>query len=412
MVVNLVKNPLVPAIVLTALVSPASAMFRMPQLVPLDRLLKNAETHLAAHPDSDDARYIVARIHYLAFARCSTSVPAFSEADPQGKPSLPPNWMIDTKRSEDLDDTKLAAHASAALTDFRELVRKDPANGLYQLGLASLLSQISEWKERAKPTGLPADLKAVNLEQASDAYLAAFRASLRKESALKNQPISGLGSLVSYEAGQAFIRLAGVKGDTGADVGGQLKEVREGMVKLGAIPPSSAVTPMIFSMRPVGGVDELLAPGKVVRFDLRGYGPDLRTTWLQPDTALLVWDPAKRGDITSGQQLFGGYTFQIFRETGYDALAALDDDGNGVLEEQEMTGIRAWFDSNGDATSSNGEVRDLSDLGIVGIKVRATGTEGPHPTSDKGLMLRDGTTLPTWDWMALPGNACPSETRH
>jgi len=116
----------------------------------------------------------------------------------------------------------------------------------------------------------------------------------------------------------------------------------------------------------------------------------------------LVWDPARRGDIISGQQLFGAYSFQIFRETGYDALAALDDDGNGVLEGQEMAGIRAWFDSNGDAVSSAGEVRDLSELGIVGIKVRATGTEGPHPTCEKGLTLRDGTTLPTWDWMALP----------
>ncbi|MEO5713154.1 MAG: hypothetical protein ABIT37_06670 [Luteolibacter sp.] len=396
------KYHLALTILLAALITPASAMFMRPQMVPVDRLLKNAETNLAAHPDSDEAHYIVARIHYLAFARCSTSVPAFSEADQQGKPALPPNWMIDTKRSEDLDDTKLAAHANAALTGFRELVKKDAANGLHQLGLASLLEQISEWKERAKPAELPADLKAVTRDQARDAYLAAFRASLGKDSTLKHQPISGLESLVSYEAGKAFIRLAGAKNNAGADLGSEAKEVREGLVKLDAIPPSGAVTPIIFSMRPVGGVDELLAPGKVVHFDLRGYGPAGRTTWLQPDTALLVWDPAKRGDITSGQQLFGGYSFQIFRATGYDALAALDDDGNGVLEGLETGGIRAWFDCNGDAVSASGEMRDLSELGIVGIKVRATGKDGSHPTCDKGLMLRDGTTLPTWDWMALP----------
>jgi hypothetical protein len=81
-------------------------------------------------------------------------------------------------------------------------------------------------------------------------------------------------------------------------------------------------------------------------------------------------------------------------------LAALDDDGNGVLEGTELAGIRAWFDSNSDATSSSGEVRDLAELGIVGIQVRPTGLDGPHPTCESGLLLRGGTTLPTWDWMA------------
>lgn len=393
------KTYLVPAVAFAALSAPASAMFMHPEMVPVDRLLKNAKTHLAANPDSDEARYIVARIHYLAFARCSASVPTFSDVDKSGKPELPPNWMISKERSEDLDEKALATHATAALTGFRELVKKDAANGLYQLGLASLLEQISGWKDRAKPAELSAELKAASLDQARDAYLAAFRGSLSKDSAMKNQPISGLSSLVSYEAGKAFIGLADGKKDA-VDLESALKEVRKGMAKLEAIPPCGAVTPMIFSMRPVTGVDELLAPEKIVNFDLRGYGPALRTTWIRPDTALLVWDPGQQAQITSGQQLFGGYTFQIFRNTGYDALTALDDNGNGVLEGTELTGIRAWFDTNSDATSTHSEVRDLSELGIVGIKVTATGRDGPHPTCGNGLLLRDGSTLPTWDWMA------------
>gem|GEM_PF-3388508 len=68
------------------------------------------------------------------------------------------------------------------------------------------------------------------------------------------------------------------------------------------------VTPMIFSMKSVSSVNEVLAPNNLVDFDLRGYGPAERTTWIQPNTALLVWDPEKRGEITSGRQLFGNYT--------------------------------------------------------------------------------------------------------
>ena len=377
-------------------------MFMQPRMIPVERLLKNAETHLAANPDSDEARYILARIHYLAFARCSDSVPAFSEADGAGKPSIAPNWMIGKGRSGDLDETKLAAHADTALTGFRELVKKEPGNGLYKLGLASLLEQIVDWKERAKPATLSEGLKAANRDQARDAYLSAFRDSFGKDSKLKHKPISGLGSLVSYEAGKAFLRMATAESDASPDLTAPLKEVTEGLAKIEAIPHSGAVTPMIFSMDPVAGVDDLLAPDNMVRFDLRGYGPAQRTSWIRQETALLVWDPGKKGEITSGQQLFGGYTFQIFRSTGYDALAALDDDGNGLLEAHELEGIRAWFDSDSDAVSSSGEVRDLAELGITGIKVRPTGQDGDHPTCDTGLILRGGKTLPTWDWMAKP----------
>lgn len=381
---------------------PGFAMFMQPQMIPVERLLKNAETHLAANPESDEARYIVARIHYLAFARSSESVPAFAEADREGKPSIAPNWMIAKERADELDPAKLAAHANNALAGFRELVKKKPQTGLYQLGLASLLEQIAEWKERAKPTDLTDALKDVRRDQARDAYLAAFRASLGKDAGLKHQPISGLGSLVSYEAGKAFIRLATMETDASPDLSAPVEEVRKGLAKIEAIPDDGPVTPMIFSMHRVTGIDELLAPDVIVDFDLRGYGSVRKTTWIQPGTALLVWDAGKEGRITSGRQLFGGYTFQIFRNTGYEALAALDDDGNGTLEGEELDGIRAWFDTDGNAISSSAEVRDLAGLGIVGIKVRPNGQDGGHPHCDDGLLLRDGRTLPTWDWMAQP----------
>ncbi len=381
---------------------PSFGMFAQPQMVPVERLLKNAETHLAANPESDEARYILARIHYLAFARSSESVPAFREADREGKPAIAPNWMIGKERSDELDVIKLAAHANNALVGFRELIKKNPEDGLYQLGLASLLEQIAEWKERAKPAELSEALKEVTFDQARDAYLTAFRASLGKDARLKHKPISGFESLVSYEAGNAFTRLASLPADASPDLRDALKEVKDGLAKIEAIPDTGAITPMIFSMNRVKSIDELLAPDVSVDIDIRGYGSKRKTTWIQSDTALLVWDPEKQGKITSGRQLFGGYSFQIFRNTGYEALAALDDDGNAVLEGEELNGIRAWFDTDSNGISSNTEVCDLAPLGIVGIKVSPNGQEGEHPVCDDGLLLKDGKTLPTWDWMAKP----------
>jgi hypothetical protein len=123
---------------------------------------------------------------------------------------------------------------------------------------------------------------------------------------------------------------------------------------------------------------------------------------VQPATALLVWDSSGRGKITSGRQLFGGYTFQVFRKNGYDALAGLDDNGDGELRGDELKGIRVWFDRNGDGISEPDEVVDLSRLGIVAISVRTTGWDGIHPQNPRGITFTDGHTLPTWDWMVEP----------
>jgi hypothetical protein len=133
-----------------------------------------------------------------------------------------------------------------------------------------------------------------------------------------------------------------------------------------------------------------------------GHGPRRRWPWIRPKTGLLVWDCEGRGEIASARQLFGSYTFQVFRATGYDALAALDDDGDGVLRGAELRGIRVWFDTNSDGRSEPSEVHDLAALGIEAISVRSTGFDGIHPMCSQGIILSDGRTLPTWDWMVSP----------
>ncbi len=382
----------------------AQAKFRGPSPAPVERLLKNAETYLAAHADSAEARYIVARIHYLAFARASASVPAISEADDTGKPVIPDNWMIGPVHTDELGEKELAAHATAALTGFHDLLKKEPANALYQLGLASLLEQIADWKDHAKPAAPLTGLKELDRTQARATYLVAYRLAFADDAKLQRQPLSGLPGLVSYEAGNAFLRLAekeAAQPKPLAELKAALAEVKAGLTKISSI-PMGPITPIVFAQHPAGRLADLLAPETTVDFDLRGYGPAERWAWVRPDTALLVWDPARSGEITSGQQLFGGYTFQLFRANGYDALAALDDNGDGVHTGAELAGIRVWFDANGDGKSSPDEVRDLADLGIVGIAVRATGQDGLHPTNPNGLILRDGGTLPTWDWTTEP----------
>jgi hypothetical protein len=38
----------------------------------------------------------------------------------------------------------------------------------------------------------------------------------------------------------------------------------------------------------------------------------------------------------------------------------------------------------------------------VSIAVKATSHDGPHPANLVGIGLRDGSSLPMWDWIAKP----------
>ena len=67
-----------------------------------------------------------------------------------------------------------------------------------------------------------------------------------------------------------------------------------------------------------------------------------------------------------------------------------------------MIGVRTWFDRDGNGRSERDEVVDLTSLGIVALAVRATATDHIHPMNPAGLVLADGRTLPTWDWMVEP----------
>jgi len=213
--------------------------------------------------------------------------------------------------------------------------------------------------------------------------------------------------MVSYEAGTAFVRLAEntVLNDqeklTLAEVRSSLKRLSDRMVH--------AVTPLIFALRPASGIGELLAPEITVGFPLRGWGPIGRWSWVRPETALLVWNPSGSGRVASGAQLFGGYTWEMFWTSGYEPLAVLDADGDGVLRGQELKGIAAWFDKDSDGIASPGEVTPLTSLGITALATRALKNEGPHPMNPHGVTFSDGRVLPTWDWMAEPAG---SATQH
>lgn len=232
--------------------------------------------------------------------------------------------------------------------------------------------------------------------EAAEAYYQAFKAKSADEAKQKYRPLAGLMSYISYEAGRGFLRIA--QSDPCASTWkDRIDEINQALAKMEK-QPMGAITPIVFSMQGPRSLSELLAPSLKVQFDLDGDGNAEQRPWVRADTAILVWDESRHGQITSGKQLFGSVTFFMFWRNGYEALAALDDNRDGELRGPELDGLAVWFDRNGNGISEPGEVTPLSASGIQALSVRPAGEENGSPMAKHGIQLQSGQWLATWDW--------------
>jgi hypothetical protein len=436
----------------------ASAMFMMPTDAPVDRLVKNAEAYIKENPKDASGYYVAGRVHYLAWSIKTGMVPVW-RLDEEGKavkPQVVPDAHVhssddqaryneaqrralkefkvesarDLKREDrrafwnrtreiqqqlqkegwkpkGLDQKQLDHHAASACRRFREAIALDPKNGLYHLGLASVTEQ---YAERAAKTGLDPNaqimydeggepLRAKWLEAALASYAKAFELTQAADAKRRHKPLTGIQSLVSHGAATGYKRVAGeLEGKGDKDL---IAKMDAHLVALKNL-PHGPVTPIVFSLTKHDKLSDLIDAKASAAFDLNGSGLPQKYEWVKPGTALLVWDPAGQGRITSGKQLFGSATWWVLPPDGYRAMDLLDDNRDGELTGNEMRGLAAWFDTNANAKSDPGEVRPLADLGIEAIAVKAQSRDGASPMHPAGLRLRDGRELPTYDWVAQP----------
>ena len=95
---------------------------------------------------------------------------------------------------------------------------------------------------------------------------------------------------------------------------------------------------------------------------------------------LLAYDPQHEHVIHSAAQLFGTWTFggkksvslasissSLPWSNGYEALAALDENGDGKISGRELAPLVLWFDGNRNAVSDPGEVVDIQQAGITAL---------------------------------------------
>jgi tetratricopeptide (TPR) repeat protein len=443
---------------LNLFIASADAMFMLPERAPVDRIIKNAEAYIADHPDDAEGYYVLGRAHYLAWTLKSQMIPVNQwQRDEKDLPNLPADWMARMGQSERMlrykeaerrvraawelgegehpaedkqgefngavnkvvqqletagwsppvpDQATLDAHAEAAIKHHRKSIELDEDNALYHIGLASILE---EYAERGGERSLLPDLRPSSMmreaviqmwhQAALDHYAKAYQLAIPDDRQLDHRPAAGLESLISYNAIEGYTRMAQKLNGEGVDrdLARQMKEDKTKLDNLDMGP----ITPIILSLEPGRTLSDLLADEQtVVNFDLDGDGHAEKRPWTQPDTALLVWDPTGEGRITSGRQLFGSVTWWLMPGDGYFAMSLLDDNRDGELAGDELPGLALWFDRNTNAVSDPGEVIPIRQTDIVGLKVEALTHNGDTPMHPHGLRLRDGRTLPTWDWIA------------
>jgi hypothetical protein len=362
------------------------SMFLPPSNAPVERLVANVGNYVKNHPQDPLGYYRLGRIHYLAFALNAKTLPYHGQGDSitpfnDFHPGHAVTSSVDPVAPQ---DKERAAHLKEAVRLLKRANDLAPGDALYELGLACVYedgqpSNSAEWRELA-----------------IGHYLAAYLLSIEADQAMKSQPVFGTQTLVSYEAGQSYIRLVKLRGAKEYE-SPVIKLIEDKIAALQKL-PRGPITPIVLSFRSGATLDGLLAPASRVKFDLDGTGREQSYSWLQPDAAFLVWDPEHTGRITSGRQLFGTVTWWMFWENGYQALAALDDDHDGWLRGPELSGLALWFDRNQNGVSDPGEVIPIEQAGIEALAVNG----GSSLMNPSGALLKDGRVLPTWDWVTAP----------
>lgn len=393
-----------PELVLWLGIGVVFAKFRIPENAPVQRLATTLEAFVKANPGDATGHYNLARLHYLAYA-LRTDTASYFPSD-EGPPRIANRFHPGKAQpssgtaSPKIGNGEALAHLRAASVEIREAMRLEASNPLHALTAACI------WEDGANDAAMVEKnaTRAVWMGRAVEEYKRAFDLSIRKDILLKRQPIAGIQSLVSWEAVHSWLRMVDASGAPAAEVA----RVREQVSKLDSL-PRGGITPVIFTLESGRqSLDSLVNREARVPFDLDGTGRAQTWNWVNPSASILVWDPARTGAITSGRQLFGSVTWWMFWEDGYQALAALDANGDGWLTGAELDGLAIWNDRNQNGLSDPGEVVPIEQTAIAAIRVRADFRDGESLASLDGIRLLDGSTRPTWDWVATPVHATMS----
>ena len=350
----------------------AISVVREIRKVPVPRLAENIERQLAEKPDNVELHLNLARLYAMAYALKVTEydgvvvgperLEAWFGSFPGTMPG--PTRPAPSREHQERGQADLAR----AVKKYSEVVSLAPKNFIARLGHAWTLDQSGD------KTGAIAEYrKAVELAWPID----------RKQSGFFNDPATA-------EAASRLLDLL----DPATDA----REIESLRQKLAEIEKKGRmITPISIPLLPADRAPLDLSAR--VLFDADGSGIRRRWTWIEKDAGWLVYDADGTGEVTSALDWFGSVTFWLFWSNGYEALRALDDNGDGELRGAELRNLAIWRDGNQNGVSEKGEVSPLAAHGIAALSCAYQPGDGVDVAaySALGVVLGDGTTRPSYD---------------
>jgi hypothetical protein len=346
--------------------------------VPVARLVANLEKELAADPKNPDIHLRLARLYAVAYSANTTELPVTVLAGADRKPRqevwfghepdlIPQKVDPGATRSE-----ASKGFLAKSVDHYRTVVELNPSGLVGRIGYAWTLEQ------SGNTSGAVAEYRRV-VEQAWT----------KEEKATFAEPGQ---RFFTEEAARQLIRLLDPKRDAT-----EIATLQARAERLGRVP--RAITPIAIPLTDTASPRTIVDLDASVPFDADGTGLRKAWTWISPDAAWLVYDATASGRITSALQLFGNVTFWNVWGNGYEPLRALDDDGDGELRGRELRHLALWRDVNRDAVSDPGEVRPLSESGIVALTCRGAKGDGifTAAVAERGVRFSDGRTRPSYD---------------
>ncbi|MFT0214079.1 hypothetical protein VQ643_16000, partial [Pseudomonas sp. F1_0610] len=168
--------------------------------------------------------------------------------------------------------------------------------------------------------------------------------------------------------------------------------------------------PLMIDLNGNGKLDVIGTDGGI-NFDFNGDGFAGNTGWVGKEDGILVFDDNQDGRVTNGSELFGndfvigqkiledGSVVNIYAKNGFEALASLDTNGDGIVDanDKDFNKIKVWQDKNGDGKTDAGEMLTLKELGIKGLntgyQLKNETVEGGNVLAEVGTFIReDGAT--------------------
>jgi len=365
------------------------AMFVQPELdiVPIDRVIRNLEQRAAADPSDVQTRLNLARVHAMAWASKSEQTPVLKK--PFGKTPAGESYFgnapgfqgVHIQTPTDTVEIGVAKeHLTHAIAEYQAVLKLDPANTVALLGQSWCFDQAGD---KAK---------------AIAGYRRVIEAVWPQENG-GQLPYQNFKPTTVEVAGYLIPLLDPQKDAT------EIATLRSRMAQLADQMRTRPVTPIVIPLGRSDDLASLVDDRARVRFDADGSGLLKRWTWITRDAGWLIFDKQHRGQPSSALQLFGSVTFWLFWDNGYEAMRALDDNGDGSLAGAELDGLAVWRDLNGNGVADPGEVRSLASLGIVRLSCAYERPED-DPTmaawSRAGVTFSNGVTRPTYDVILFP----------